>query len=304
IKIEYDTGYQGFTSAEAALIASAVQPGDLAAVAFSGDYDDLTNVPSTFPPAAHTHNASDINAGTLSDARLPSEMSAKEFATALGSIRIGGGTGDYRTYNFTTRQSQATWYFDRSIVQYLEFRRHENGSSFSSPFRFDFRDDSLSVAGAVTVGGNAGISGTLAVGGTLSWGGGNPIASSDDVADVDSGSFTATLTGVSGTVQGTINWYRVGRLVTLYSANNITGTANAIGMSLQQLPASLRPTQTRDVPSVGMVADNAAGRVGRATVLTNGGISFAYLETGGVLVVFPSTGTKGLEGGWSITYLL
>src|SRR5690606_4362560 len=100
IKIEYDTGYQGFTSAEAALIASAVQPGDLAAVAFSGDYDDLTNVPSTFPPAAHTHNASDINAGTLSDARLPSEMSAKEFATTLGSIRIGGGTGDYRTYNF------------------------------------------------------------------------------------------------------------------------------------------------------------------------------------------------------------
>src|SRR5690606_23275581 len=74
IKIEYDTGYQGFTSAEAALIASAVQPGDLAAVAFSGDYDDLTNVPSTFPPAAHTHNASDINAGTLAEARLSSNV--------------------------------------------------------------------------------------------------------------------------------------------------------------------------------------------------------------------------------------
>src|SRR5690606_27108728 len=164
----------------------------------TGNFD-----PDTKANASHTHSASDITSGTLSDARLPSEMSAKEFATALGSIRIGGGTGDYRTYNFTTRQSQATWYFDRSIVQYLEFRRHEGGSSFSSPFRFDFMDDSLSVAGAVTVGGNAGISGTLAVGGTLSWGGGNPIASSDDVADVDSGSFTATLTGVSGTVQGT-----------------------------------------------------------------------------------------------------
>src|SRR5690606_35256984 len=107
--------------------------------------------------------ASDITSGTLSDARLPSEMSAKEFATALGSIRIGGGTGDYRTYNFTTRSSQATWYFDRSIVQYLEFRRHENGSSFSSPFRFDFMDDSLTVAGGVTAGG------TLAVGGAATF---------------------------------------------------------------------------------------------------------------------------------------
>src|SRR5690606_32166861 len=77
IEIEYDTGYQGFTSAEAALIASAVQPGDLAAVAFSGDYDDLTNVPSTFPPAAHTHNASDINAGTLADARLSSNVALR-----------------------------------------------------------------------------------------------------------------------------------------------------------------------------------------------------------------------------------
>src|SRR5690606_34686525 len=75
----------------------------------TGNFD-----PDTKANASHTHSASDITSGTLSDARLPSEMSAKEFATALGSIRIGGGTGDYRTYNFTTRSSQATWYFDRS----------------------------------------------------------------------------------------------------------------------------------------------------------------------------------------------
>src|SRR5690606_19217885 len=51
--------------------------GSLAAVAFSGDYDDLTNVPSTFPPAAHAHSASDITSGTLADARLSDNVPLK-----------------------------------------------------------------------------------------------------------------------------------------------------------------------------------------------------------------------------------
>src|SRR5690625_2801185 len=105
-------------------------------------WSEATNKPSTFAPSAHTHGDSD----------LPTEMSAKEFATTLGSIRIGGGTGNYRAYNFTTRSSNATWYFDRAIVEYLEFRRHENGGGFSSPFRFDFMDDSLRVAGDLRAG--------------------------------------------------------------------------------------------------------------------------------------------------------
>ncbi|MMZ52644.1 hypothetical protein D1872_144200 [compost metagenome] len=32
---------------------------------------DVTGKPTTFPPATHTHNASDINAGTLNEARIP-----------------------------------------------------------------------------------------------------------------------------------------------------------------------------------------------------------------------------------------
>src|SRR5690606_26827714 len=62
------------TQSALALATSAVQPGDLAAVAFSGDYDDLTNVPSTFPPVAHTHSAADITSGTLADARLSNNV--------------------------------------------------------------------------------------------------------------------------------------------------------------------------------------------------------------------------------------
>lgn len=45
--------------------------GGFATVATSGSYTDLINIPPSFPPAAHVHNASDINAGTLNPARLP-----------------------------------------------------------------------------------------------------------------------------------------------------------------------------------------------------------------------------------------
>ena len=44
---------------------------DLKAVAFSGSYSDLSNVPGSFPPSVHKHGAGDINSGTLDAARLP-----------------------------------------------------------------------------------------------------------------------------------------------------------------------------------------------------------------------------------------
>lgn len=46
LALAYSAGYQGFTTTESGLIATAVQPGDLATVATSGDYNDLDNLPS------------------------------------------------------------------------------------------------------------------------------------------------------------------------------------------------------------------------------------------------------------------
>jgi hypothetical protein len=48
------------TAAQGALAATAVQPGSLATVATTGSYLDLSNVPLTFAPAAHTQTASTI----------------------------------------------------------------------------------------------------------------------------------------------------------------------------------------------------------------------------------------------------
>lgn len=101
------------TSAQGALADSAVQPGDLATVATSGNYDDLTNKPSTFTPSthasthatggsdaiapsdigaantSHTHAASDITSGTLAHERggLEADVSAYD-----GLLKISGGS--------------------------------------------------------------------------------------------------------------------------------------------------------------------------------------------------------------------
>lgn len=85
-------------------------------------WDEVSGKPTAFPPAAHTHSASDITSGTLSDARLPSTMSGKTFtgeisvpSVALGSqaillyesnsdgsftIRTGPAGGPYGGFGF------------------------------------------------------------------------------------------------------------------------------------------------------------------------------------------------------------
>jgi hypothetical protein len=46
-------------------------------------YNDLTDVPSTFPPATHTHDAADITSGTLAIARIPTGTTSS--TVALGN---------------------------------------------------------------------------------------------------------------------------------------------------------------------------------------------------------------------------
>lgn len=60
------------------------------------------------------------------------------------------------------------------------------------------------------------------------------------IATYDSGTFTGTLTGVTGTVTASIPWARNGSHVDL-SIPAITGTSNAITMTITGLPAGLIP---------------------------------------------------------------
>lgn len=56
-----------YTDGDEALVASAVQPSDLAVVAFTGDYFDLDNQPTDFPPSPHTHVYTDLDLSVEND---------------------------------------------------------------------------------------------------------------------------------------------------------------------------------------------------------------------------------------------
>lgn len=55
-------------------------------------WDEVSGKPATFAPAAHTHSASDITSGTLSDARLPSTMGGKTFTSPIRTPGVGIGS--------------------------------------------------------------------------------------------------------------------------------------------------------------------------------------------------------------------
>ena len=52
---------------------------------FSGSYADLSNIPSTFAPAAHNHAGSEITSGTVGAAYLPSNSSSSAGIVASGA---------------------------------------------------------------------------------------------------------------------------------------------------------------------------------------------------------------------------
>lgn len=115
--------------------------------------------------------------------------------------------------------------------------------------------------------------------------------------DLDNGrkdSFTATLTGVSGTVTGTIVVYQQGREVRLIWPD-ILGVSNTTAATITGIPTKYRP---------------AAAINGSATVQDNGTdyISAINITTGGVITLtkqdfaaFTSSGNKGIRAG-SIVY--
>jgi hypothetical protein len=129
-----------------------------------------------------------------------------------------------------------------------------------------------------------------------------------EVAVTTSGSFTGTLTGMTGSVTGTINYRKVNNLVSMWTTAAISGTSNDTAMTMTGVPAALRPTSsviaTCTVTNNGNTAMSA-----QAAVLNSGSITFSVARTDVVANFvqfqnFTNSGTKGLPTGWSITYPL
>lgn len=116
----------------------------------------------------------------------------------------------------------------------------------------------------------------------------------------DASTFTGTLTGVSGTVTGTMYYRKQNNVVTLYTPSSIIGTSTSTALTMTGLPAGLRPGGNRFCFCALM--DNDAQIGGQAYLQASGTITFstAFAGTG----TFTAANQKGLFAGFTITYPL
>lgn len=107
-----------------------------------------------------------------------------------------------------------------------------------------------------------------------------------------SGSFTATLTGMSTTVTGTIKYLVKDKIVYCYLTNAIIGTSNANTMTMTGVPSALSPTTVSDVSVY--IEDNGVFSMGAMATASSG--TFTFYRDGKTTTSFTTSGFKGLSG--------
>lgn len=127
-----------------------------------------------------------------------------------------------------------------------------------------------------------------------------------NTATYETGSFTATLTGMTTTVTGTVNYTRVGNMITLYAGAAITGTSNTTAMNMTGIPAAITPAGNPKVPCTAITDNGLGDKAAQCFILASNQIAFSLLNlaTGAYSGAFTASGSKGLTGGFSVTYSL
>ena len=125
------------------------------------------------------------------------------------------------------------------------------------------------------------------------------LVSSGLSATYQSGSFTATLTGCTVAVTGTVYWVRIGNQVTLNLPFTLTGTSNTTLASITGLPAAVLPI-TYGYSALLQVWDNGVLAVGYASITAASQITLFKIGGAG-LSGFTNVGTKGV-GAFTMTY--
>lgn len=123
-----------------------------------------------------------------------------------------------------------------------------------------------------------------------------------------SGSFTGTLTGMSGATTGTVSYKISNGIVSMYLSAAIIGTSNSSSMTMTGLPAVLAPTSASGRHCYCTLMNNASQQPGVAVVDSTPKIIFdPFSGVSGINVfegIFITSGTKGLPIYWCITYPL
>lgn len=117
------------------------------------------------------------------------------------------------------------------------------------------------------------------------------------------GSFTGTLTGMTGATTGQIDYIVNGSMVWLQRSGGsaaITGTSNATTMTLTGIPAAIRPKFTTLAVCHGLI-DNGSAALGGVASISSAGVATFNLAANPP-AAFTNVGTKGLAAGWTMSY--
>lgn len=135
-----------------------------------------------------------------------------------------------------------------------------------------------------------------------------PLWIDSPVSPVTSGTFTATFSGFTTTVTGTVNYQISGATVTLRFNSTISGTSNANTMSFTGLPSTLVPVDNCTVPCFFVQDNTVTSVVGYCVILNTGVVAFGITNLASTVYdkasVFTTSGTKGVMALSTVTYPL
>lgn len=103
------------------------------------------------------------------------------------------------------------------------------------------------------------------------------------------GTYTGAYTGTTTDPEPVIRWSKIGKLVAIYLGQS-SATSNTAAFTITGAPTGIRPTRAQSMVCV--IRDNGATAFGRATMGTDGTLTFGV---GSVSGAFTASGAKGVE---------
>jgi hypothetical protein len=132
-----------------------------------------------------------------------------------------------------------------------------------------------------------------------------------NVAQTSSGSFTATLSGFSGSPTATIYYKKTGNIVTLYVTANTGTTSTTTGFGFTGIPAGITPSITQEIACSNLTDNSNGPLMGSAQISTSGACTLRLARTDTYAnqvfassTGFTASGNKLLMANWSVTYSL
>lgn len=215
-------------------------------------------------------------------------------------ITLYGGvdTGVVNAYVLTFAAS-FTGYADGTVVYWIPANTNTGPSTINI--------NGIGIANIINQDGTALLANQLfanQVATTMAKGGAWLLISSGIAASVSSGTFAPSWTGFGGAPPtGNMAWQVVGKQATLEWLGT-TGTSTGTFMTIGNVPSNLRPT-SKSLLGMGasIVVDNNNRQVGS---VGHGALGVLQFNMGTPLsgTGFTNVGTKGLDLGWTWTYLL